>query len=102
MGLIKKLVEKLRKRNEIFEEMQNNDRAAEKVEERKLSADERALVKVLEKRRQENVSNKLKEIYKQEESEYWHKNVISQPNIFKGGSSILKQKNLFEGGRIYG
>ena len=84
----------------MFEELQAQDRAVTKVEERKLSPQERELMRKLEKKRQRNISKKLNEIYKDEEFEYWHKDVISQPNIFKGGDSLLKQPHLFSGGKV--
>jgi len=86
------LISGMRRRGELFKEMQAQDDAATKVETRKLSADERALNKVLEQERQKRIREELARRTKREEREYWHKDVISQPNLFgnKNGNSLLK------------
>lgn len=91
----KDIIDRFRDRKKIFKEMQDQDSAMTKLQERKLSSEERALNKILEKKRQENIKRQLNAIYKRQDNEYWHKDVITQPNIFKEKTSILKQKNLF-------
>ena len=99
MGL-KDVLNKYTSRKEIFKKMQDNDAAAHKLEERKKSAEERALEKIYEKKRQETIKSELKRHYKQNDKEYWHKDVITQKPIFKEhGHTLLQQKNLFSGGK---
>ena len=98
---IKDILNKLKRKNVVYDEMKAQDKAASKIEERKLSAEERALHKILEKKRQAQIHVELQKHYKKDDDDYWHKDVISQPNIFKGEStllnspSILKQKHIF-------
>lgn len=88
----KEMIEKFRNKDTYFKELQARDKAMTKVSERKLSSEERSLNKILEKKRQEDIKKQLNTIYKKEESDYWHKDVISQPFIFK------HDKSLFMGG----
>lgn len=75
--------------------MQEDDRLNSKLQERKLSGEERALNKIYEKRRQEGIKRELNKIYKHEDKQYWKKDIITQPMIFKEKTSLLKQPNIF-------
>lgn len=92
---IKELIEKLRKKDDLYKQMKAEDAAATKLQERKLSAEERALNKIMEKKRQEAIHQELSKHYKKEEKEYWHKDVITQKPLFNHPPTILKQKRLF-------
>lgn len=92
---IKDIVNRFSYRKEIFKDMQDHDSAATKLEQRKLSSEERTLNKILEKKRQDRIKAELNRIYKRQDNEYWHKDTISQPNIFKEKGTLLMQKNLF-------
>lgn len=101
MGL-REILEKLRHRKEYYNDLKMQDKATSKLEQSKLSSEERALNKILEKKRQEAIKEELKKHYKEEDDDYWHKDIISQKNIFNGkeklfkhDQSLLHQKNIF-------
>ena len=105
MGL-KDVIRRMREGKEVYKEMEVQDRASEKLQERKLSSNERALNKIIKKQREEYIKKELDNYYKKEDNDYWHKDVISQKNIFKGTHSqlkqpnvVLKQKNIFVNNR---
>ena len=83
------MIARMRGTNNRFKELQVEDRAVTKVNERKLSANEREYNKIMEQKRQEHIANRLRQIHKQEQEEYWKKDVISQPYLYK-------DKNLFK------
>lgn len=93
------LIAGIRRRGELVREIDNEERARDKVEQRKLSANERMLQKMLEEERQEFIKQELSRRVKRETNDYWHKDVIKQKNLFNNanGNSILKQQNLFSG-----
>ena len=83
-------------RNEVFKELQDDDRASEKVQERKLSANERELNKILKAKREDQIKTQLDKHHKQELHTFWHKDVISQKNIFANNKNIfVGNKRLF-------
>ena len=91
---IKEILAKLNRKRDVFDELQRYDKADAMVQERKLSSEERALNKILEQQRQQIIKKRLQEHIKRDQHETWHKNVVHQPNIFKGHRSVLS------GGRI--
>ena len=92
----KEILANIRNKNEVYEQLKTEDSAREKLESRKLSANERALNKIVKEKREKYIAKELKKHYAKEDKEYWHKDVITQPNIFKGGTSIMHQRNLFK------
>jgi adenylate kinase family enzyme len=96
---ISDIIDKFRGKNEVFEQLQAQDKAVTKIEERKKSANERALDRILKQEREEAIRKKLEAYNKREQSDFWHKNVIQQKELFreKDNPSLLKQKNLFGG-----
>lgn len=92
---VKEILEKFSGKNRKFKEMQEDDRLVNKLNERKLSAEERSLNKIYEKRRQEGIKKELNKIYKNQDKEYWKKDVITQKMIFKEKSNLLRQPNIF-------
>jgi len=102
MGL-KDFAEKWKHKGEVFNEMQVQDSAATKLQERKLSANERELNKILHQKREAQIKKQLERFHEQEKKEYWHKDVITQKYIFKEKPvtrqqpNVVKQKNLFKG-----
>ena len=81
----------VRKRDE-FSAVEEQDRIQSRIQEKKLSADERELNKFLEKERQRQVKEMLESYRKQEQEEIWHgKTALDTPNV------ITNQKNLFGG-----
>lgn len=95
---VKEIFDRFRSRQQLVKQVQDQDYAVNKVEQRKLSAEERSLNKIQEKQRQELIKQKLNSIYKKQEKDYWKKDVITQPNIFREKSTLLHQKNIFAGG----
>ena len=102
MGL-RDFADKWKHKSEVFEEMQVQDTAARKLNERKLSANERELNKILHQKREAMIKKQLDKFHEQEKKEYWHKNVINQKYIFKEKPvtrqqpNVVKQKYLFKG-----
>lgn len=98
---ISDLISGMRRRAMLTKEISDQDIAETKVAERKLSANERLLNHMLKQEREENIKRELERRTKKEEKEYWHKDVISQKNLFteKNGNSLLKQHNLFGAGK---
>jgi hypothetical protein len=76
------LITGMRRKGELFKQYQAEDEASTKVEERKLSAGERMLNKMVRQEREEQIQKELAIRLKREENDYWHKDVISQKNLF--------------------
>ena len=98
---LRSIIDKLKHRNDIYNDLQKYDKAQSTVSERKLSSAERALNKILEQERQETIKAQLQKKLKKEEHTIWHKNVVHQPNIHKNHRSVLgggsindKQKSI--------
>ena len=96
---ISDVIDKFKNRNQVFEELEAQDKAITKIEERKKSANERALDRILKQEREEAIRKKLESYNKREQHDFWHKNVIQQKELFKekDHKSLLRQKNLFGG-----
>ena len=96
---ISDIINKFKHKNEIYEELNAQDKAIAKIEERKKSANERALDRILKQEREAVIRAKLEAYNKREQEDFWHKNVIQQKELFreKDHPSLLKQKNLFGG-----
>lgn len=92
---IKDVLNKFRRTDETFDQLKEQDRAMTKLQERKLSANERALNRILKQKHEEAVKAQLDKYTKQEQREFWHKDVITQPEILKNHKSILDQRHLF-------
>ena len=89
----------MRRRSELLRQAQDEDSVVEKVQQRKLSANERLLMKLQEQDRQEAIKKELERRNKKEANDYWKKDVITQKNLFNNsnGNCLLKQGNLFGG-----
>lgn len=95
--MIKQLLEKLRRRKEMKEEYESEDRIVEGIQQRKKSGNERELESYLHEERERMILNKLKQYRKKRDNEYWHgksllvnnKGLIKAPPLFKG-------KNIFK------
>lgn len=96
---ISDIIDKFKNRNQVFEELEAQDKAITKIEERKKSANERALDRILKQEREEAIRKKLESYNKREQHDFWHKNVIQQKNLFKEKKSdcLMKKGNLFRG-----
>ena len=89
-----------RRKEELLKQVQEQDSVMTKVEQRKLSGNERLLNQLQEKDRQELIKKELESRNKREANDYWHKDVIKQKNLFNqsNGNSLLKSGNLFSVG----
>lgn len=87
--MIKEIIAKLRKKDERFNELQAEDKAFTKVQERKKTANERELERYLEEERQERISKELSFRRKKQQHDLWKGNVMKSPNIFRGGKKPL-------------
>ena len=91
MGIIETFT-KMKDADKRFKELEVEDRAMTKLEQRKMTANEREYNRFMEEKRQEHISNALKKIRKQKENEWWHKDIISQKNLFTGQKKLFKAK----------
>lgn len=91
---ISDLISGMRRRAIMTKELSDAEMVQEKVAERKLSANERLLNSMVKKDREEAIKRELTRRIKREESDYWHKDVISQKNLFNqsNGNSLLGWK----------
>jgi len=94
MGL-RNIFDSIKKKNELVKEYENDDRARYKVEEKKLSSNERALNRILKEKREQSIKKELDIYNKKEQDDFWHKDIITQPYIFK-----TKSSNLIGGSKI--
>ena len=96
MGLIQNFIKGMKEKKEKLNDISTDEKIHEKLEQRKLSANERELNGHLEERRQEAIKRALIKIRKQKSNEFWHKDVISQKDLFTNKKNIFKnQKKLF-------
>lgn len=87
----------MRRRSELLRQAQDEDSVVEKVQQRKLTANERLLIRLQEQDRQAAIKNELARREKHERNDFWKKDVITQPNLFnqRNGNSLLRQQSLF-------
>jgi len=102
MGKLQDILQNMGKDKSEFKEQlkqaQMNDKIERTIEERKMSSNERDLLKRMKQKREEGIKTKLDAIRKQENSENWKsKNSIlaQETNILKNDRPILKEKNIF-------
>lgn len=108
--MIKELLEKYRRKKELQEEMENEDRISNKLIERKKNSNERELERYMEEERQKRINNQLKMFRKKRNDEYWrgskildnNKKHIKAENIFKD-KPLFKNKItiLKDNGRLF-
>ena len=89
---ISDLINNMRNRNSLASEMANTDAAQEKINSRKLSANERELNEILRKEREALIRKELEARHKKDNDDFWHKDTLTQPNLFNrpNGNFILK------------
>lgn len=91
MGIIDTFT-KMKEADRRYKELEIEDRATNKLQQRKQTANERELNRYMEEKRQEQITSALKKIRKQRENELWHKDVISQKNLFNNNKKLFKAK----------
>jgi len=101
MGLekIKELLAKAKAKKEEKKHIEEMGRFHERIEVKKLSANERELMKYKEEERQEQLKKMLNKYREKEKKEIWSGqkfNPIHAPNIMKSENNIFKgNKNIF-------
>lgn len=95
------LIAGMRHRAILTKEFSDEDAAQTKVQEKKLSANERLLNSMLKKEREEAIKKEIEKRTKAEADKYWHHDIIHQENLFNkpNGNNLLKQPSLFGVGR---
>lgn len=88
MGL-REMFAKANEKKKRFKQMQEEVRLQKMVEDRMKSSNEREYERYLEEQRQEKIKIELDKFRKQQQDDLWHKDVISQKNIFKGRPTML-------------
>jgi hypothetical protein len=96
--LIERAREKSRERKELMRRMDDQMRAEEILESRKLSANERELNRFMKENREESIKVQLEQARKIRDNEikFGH-NPLNAKNIMKSDWEVLKSKNLFKG-----
>ena len=84
-----RILDKIKSKKEKYNELKIEDDALHKLEERKLSANERELNKILKQKREENIKRELDKYHKQESKEYWHKDIIAQKPLFNNNKKLF-------------
>jgi len=90
MGL-RDVYNKIKQRKELESDYEIDDRARSRVEEKKLSANERELNSILKQKREDAIKKQLEGHHKAQQKEYWHKDVINQRFLFKEKTKVLNQ-----------
>ncbi len=112
MGLIQDFIRSRREKKQRFQQMQQQDRMDNALEERKLSNDERLFLQFREEERQSRIKKIVAKIKKQKDREFWSgkkNNAIHAENMFKDEKNIFKDqdsimrndKKLLRGGNIF-
>lgn len=97
MGLIQNLISKFKEKNAYSGEYAEEMRMRENYEKKRLSHNERELMDYMEKQRQSRIAHALERIKQRERHEFWHKDVISQKNIFGNQRCIFaNQKSILK------
>lgn len=86
---IKEIIAKWRGKKERFSEIQTEDRLQNKLQERKLSANEREYNRYVEEDRQKKIKAALDNIHRKQRNEYNHKDTISQKPLFTGNKKLF-------------
>ena len=98
MGLIQDWVSKLKEKKAQVKDFETQRHIEERYEERKLSANERELLRWREKKRQAAIKKALDRVRKVEQHELWRGktgNPLYNKNIIKDDKKQLKSKNQF-------
>ena len=95
---IKELLVKAKAKKEEKKHIEDMGRFHERIEAKKLSANERELMKYKEEERQEQLKKMLNKYREKEKKEIWSGqkfNPIHTPNIMKGEDNLFNQPDLF-------
>lgn len=94
---IKELIQKFLVKRNRMKEVENENNMMEKIEMKKLSANERELIKFKNREREENIKNELESYRKVEHDRTWHgRTSLDDENMFRKKSpSLIGCPNLF-------
>jgi mevalonate pyrophosphate decarboxylase len=96
MGLLQDWIRKRKEKKERETEMEQELTARHNIEQKKLSSDERELNSYVEEDRKKGIKTMLDKYRKRKMNDFWHRDVISQKNLFHKEKSILKQKDIIK------
>lgn len=100
MGIIQDILKKFKEKKEERKSYERGRRIEEGYEEKKLSANERELLKFKNIEREKKIKKVLDNYRKKEKDEIWRgkkSNPIYAPNIIKDNKNLFKGKSLFMG-----
>jgi len=93
MGL-REWYDRVVRKKDNFQQAQEMQQIERKLQERRLSADERELNKFLEEDRQRQVKEMLNQFRKRKQEEVWHGDTaLDAPNIIANQKNLFKRKN---------
>lgn len=97
MGKFSDLVKHLVKKKRKIKELQEDDRIQETLKERKLSYNERELMKLLENKRQKEIKDHLKllDMERKWEEKQNSRNMLKFNPLLFQNQNILKEKSIF-------
>jgi len=96
--MVRKFQEKKHEKSAKFKTMQEDDRLNTMLEERKLSANERELLKIMKQKREDNIKVQLDKLHHEQNQEMWSskKKILDKGiPITRNDRPILKEKNIF-------
>lgn len=95
---IAEMFSRFRDRKSLMRNLETQEQAHFKLDERKKSANEREMLKFIKEQRESDIKKTVDEIRRLKQDEFWHKDVISQKPLFNDNShNVLHQNNLFKG-----
>lgn len=96
--MLKQILQKIKMRREKFKDLEEDEKLNKMLLERKKSANERELERIMEDERQDQIKAALELKRKQQSDEFWHgNNVLRTRNMFEEkGNSILRSPNIFK------
>jgi len=100
--MLQNAIGKIRASKEERKHIEDVDRWEEQTEEKKLSSNERDLMKYAEEVRQEKIKIAVEKIKKMKDREYWSgkkNNSIYTPNIMKDGENMFENHKSMFGGK---
>jgi hypothetical protein len=95
MGILNWLRKK-KENDSRFKEIDKESKLHEKLEQRKLSANERELNKYMQEDREKKITKEVERLRKKRSDEFFHKDIIKQPNVMTGHKNILHTKSMLK------
>lgn len=89
---LKNIFEKFRGKDQVYKDLEVQDKAMTKLNQRKMSHNEVLYNKIMAQKKEQQMKSFVEKHIKQEDKNYWHDNTILNQNNF-----LNKQKNMFSG-----